>query len=139
MDVLVIITGMKSVTSLTLYKINSWYFAIFLTGSTSGPSFASSSFKKGTPKRALFPSPDKNSPSKRGSIFGKKRKRSESEDFQPLKFSRSLSMDIHPSGSELHKPLVQRSQSDCFSVSSRGAELSDHHKKVRILIMRAAN
>lgn len=103
-----------------------------LAPSTSGLSFGSNNPKRSTPKRALFTSPEKNSPSKRGNIFDRKRKRSDSEDFQPAKFARSLSLDMHPSGSEVEKATtLQRRQSECSGVISRGVELSAHHKKVR--------
>lgn len=87
--------------------------------------------RKNTPKRALFVSPDKSSPSKAGSIFDKKRKRSDSiGDIQPSKFPRSMSVDIHPTGSEVHKKTIQRRQSECLNSAPKAGELSEHHKKV---------
>lgn len=101
----------------------------FLLG-TSGLSFASTNLKRNTPKRALFSSPEKSSPSKMGSMFDRKRKRNDSENLENAKIARSMSMEVRPSGSEMQKLAVQRPQSECGGSLARGVELSAHHKKV---------
>ncbi|KAG5890907.1 hypothetical protein JTB14_024905 [Gonioctena quinquepunctata] len=113
--------------------------------STSGVSVFENEVKKSSTKRALFMSPSKkspikNSPFKRSPFkrspfkrldlgLDKKRKRTDSENMQPSKLPRSLSMDIRPSES-IHKSF-DRTKSDTNLYQNRNhvVELNAVHKK----------
>ncbi|KAJ8935439.1 hypothetical protein NQ314_012859 [Rhamnusium bicolor] len=106
--------------------------------------------KKPNTKRALFMSPSKNSPLKNSPFkrspfkrldlgMEKKRKRSESDDTHPPKLSRTTSMNIRPSESEV-KTKFNKAKSDVNislnrSQAGQSGELSAIHKKVSFSIL----
>ncbi|KAL1487996.1 hypothetical protein ABEB36_015376 [Hypothenemus hampei] len=96
-------------------------------------------------RRALFASPRKISPIKNKSPFKqfnfeKKRKRSESDDAQPTKFFRSMSMHVKPVSSSDKLNFVSRSQSELnISVNkNQQFELNDQIKKKLLWAVSAA-
>lgn len=96
-------------------------FSFFFIG------FSGGVLEKKSTKRALFSSPRKNSSQ---SFFDRKRKRSENDDENLCKLSRSMSFDVNSAKTQA-KPSFNRtfSEASLRSNNSKPEELSEAHKK----------